>query len=49
MASKKTVTLHNLQALGGERLAEILVDLAEADFLAEVERAFGCLAGLELS
>ena len=29
MASKKTVTLHNLEALGGERLAEILVDLAE--------------------
>jgi hypothetical protein len=36
MASKKTVTLHNLEALGGERLAEILLDLAEAD--AEVKR-----------
>src|SRR5689334_5557728 len=36
MASKKTVTLHNLEALGGERLAEIVVDLAEAD--AEVKR-----------
>jgi integrase len=36
MMSKKTVTLHNLAALGAERLAEILVDLAEAD--AEVKR-----------
>jgi hypothetical protein len=36
MASKKTVTLHNLAALGAERLAAILVDLAEAD--AEVKR-----------
>jgi hypothetical protein len=31
MASKQTVTLHNLAALGPERLAAILVDLAEAD------------------
>jgi hypothetical protein len=29
MASKKTITLHNLAALGAERLAAILVDLAE--------------------
>jgi hypothetical protein len=36
MASKKTVSLHNLAALGAERLAAILVDLAEAD--AEVKR-----------
>jgi len=36
MASKKTVTLQNLAALGAERLATILVDLAEAD--AEVKR-----------
>jgi hypothetical protein len=36
MMSKKTVTLHNLAALGAERLAEILVDLAEGD--AEVKR-----------
>ena len=35
MASK-TVTLHNLAALGAERLAAILVDLAETD--AEVKR-----------
>jgi len=31
MASKKTITLHNLAALGPERLAAILVDLAEVD------------------
>lgn len=36
MASKKTVTLDNLAALGSERLAAILVDLAETD--AEVKR-----------
>jgi hypothetical protein len=36
MASKKTVTLDNLAALGPERLAGILVDLADAD--AEVKR-----------
>ncbi len=36
MASKKTVTLDNLAALGQERLAAILVDLAEGD--AEVKR-----------
>ena len=36
MASKKTVTLHNVASLGPERLAAILVDLAEAD--AEVKR-----------
>jgi hypothetical protein len=36
MASKKTVTLDNVAALGPERLAAILVDLAEAD--AEVKR-----------
>jgi hypothetical protein len=36
MASKKTVTVHNLAALGPERLAEILADLAETD--AEVKR-----------
>ncbi len=29
MASKKTVTLDNLAALGPERLAAILVDLAQ--------------------
>ncbi|MBV8736188.1 MAG: hypothetical protein JO007_02820 [Alphaproteobacteria bacterium] len=36
MASKKTVTVHNLVALGAERLAAILADLAETD--AEVKR-----------
>jgi hypothetical protein len=36
MASKKTVSLHNLAALGAERLAAILVGLAEAN--AEVKR-----------
>jgi hypothetical protein len=36
MASKKKVTLDNVAALGPERLAAILVDLAEAD--AEVKR-----------
>jgi hypothetical protein len=36
MAPKKTVTLENLVALGPERLAAILVDLADAD--AEVKR-----------
>jgi hypothetical protein len=36
MASKKTVTLDNLTALGPERLAAILLDLAETD--AEVKR-----------
>jgi uncharacterized protein DUF6880 len=36
MASKKTVTFDNLAALGLERLAAILVDLADAD--AEVKR-----------
>jgi hypothetical protein len=36
MASKKTITLHNLAALGPERLAAILVNLAEAD--AEIKR-----------
>src|SRR4051812_22273938 len=36
MASRKTVTLDNLTALGAERLAAILVDLAEGD--AEVKR-----------
>jgi hypothetical protein len=36
MASKKTVTLHNVASLGPDRLAAILVDLAEAD--AEVKR-----------
>jgi len=30
MASKKTIILHNLAALGPERLAAILVNLAEA-------------------
>jgi hypothetical protein len=38
MASKKTVTLHNVASLGPERLAAILVDLAEAD--AEVNDAY---------
>ena len=36
MALKKTVTLHNVASLGPDRLAAILVDLAEAD--AEVKR-----------
>ena len=36
MASKKTVTLDNLAALGPERLAAILIELAEGD--AEVKR-----------
>jgi uncharacterized protein DUF6880 len=36
MAPKKTVTLENLVALGPERLAAILVDLADAD--AEIKR-----------
>jgi len=36
MASKKTVTSDNLATLGAERLAAILVDLANAD--AEVKR-----------
>src|SRR5437763_10003608 len=36
MAPKKTVTLQNLASLGPERLAAILVDLAEADV--EVKR-----------
>ena len=36
MASKKTVTLDNLMALGAERLAAILVELAEGD--ADVKR-----------
>ncbi len=36
MASKKTVTLDNLAALGAERLAAILVELADGD--AEVKR-----------
>ena len=36
MASKKTVTLDNLMALGPERLAAILVELADGD--AEVKR-----------
>jgi hypothetical protein len=36
MAPKKTVTLESLVALGPERLAAILVDLADAD--AEVKR-----------
>jgi hypothetical protein len=36
MASKKTVTFDNLAALGLERLAAILVDLADAD--AEIKR-----------
>lgn len=36
MASKKTVTLDNLTALGTERLAAILIELAEGD--AEVKR-----------
>jgi hypothetical protein len=36
IASKHTVTLHNLAALGPERLAAILVNLAEAD--AEIKR-----------
>jgi hypothetical protein len=36
MASQKRVTLDNVAALGPERLAAILVDLAEAD--AEVKR-----------
>jgi hypothetical protein len=36
MASKKTITFHNLAALGPERLAAILVNLAEAD--AEIKR-----------
>lgn len=36
MAPKKTVTLENLVVLGPERLAAILVDLADAD--AEVKR-----------
>jgi hypothetical protein len=29
MASKKTVTVHNLAALGAKRIAVILADLAE--------------------
>src|SRR5664279_325814 len=36
MASKKTVTLDNLVALGAERLAAILVELADGD--AETKR-----------
>jgi len=36
MASKKTVTVHNLAALGPDRLAVILADLAETN--AEVKR-----------
>jgi hypothetical protein len=36
MASKKMVTLRNLSTRGAERLAAILVDLAEAD--AEIKR-----------
>ena len=36
MASKKTVTLDNLVALGPERLAAILVELANDD--AEIKR-----------
>ena len=36
MASKKTVTLDNLAALGAERLAAILVELADGD--AEIKR-----------
>lgn len=36
MAPKKTVTLDNLAALGSERLAAILLELAEADV--EVKR-----------
>jgi hypothetical protein len=36
MASKKTVTLDNLAALGAERLAAILVELADSD--AEIKR-----------
>ena len=36
MTPKKTVTLENLTALGPERLAAILVDLADTD--AEVKR-----------
>jgi hypothetical protein len=36
MASEKTVSVHNLAALGPERLAVILADLAETD--AEVKR-----------
>ena len=36
MASKKTVTLDNLVALGPERLAAILVELADGD--AEIKR-----------
>ena len=36
MASKKTVTLENLAALGPQRLAAILVEIAEGD--AEIKR-----------
>jgi hypothetical protein len=36
MTSRKTVTLDNLMALGPERLAAILVELADGD--AEVKR-----------
>jgi hypothetical protein len=36
MASKKTVTLDNLVALGPERLAAILVEVADGD--AEIKR-----------
>ena len=36
MASKKTVTLDNMAALGAERLAAILVELADSD--AEIKR-----------
>ena len=36
MASKKTVTLDNMAALGAERLAAILVELADND--AEIKR-----------
>src|SRR3954454_23771016 len=36
MASRKTFTLDNLTTLGAERLATILIDLAEGD--AEVKR-----------
>jgi hypothetical protein len=31
MASKKTLNLDNLQALGAKRLAEVLLDLAAGD------------------
>ena len=45
MASKKTVTLDNLAALGPERLAAILVELADGDAEINAPTAGTGLAG----